>query len=179
METEPAHAQLPAPAAVLSLLDDSSPAVRKALLAYFRKLGPAAEPFLRSTAAGGESPQSDAAGWFLRELKLSDPVADFRAFIRSLNYELESGSMLLARTVSSNLDIGACCATLDEMAARCRELLAEPCSLREKFRLINRVLFHDYGFRPRPPILRPLSWQANLAAAHLLPTGRATEVRAL
>lgn len=136
-----------APSAVVRLLDDPSPAVRQALLEYFRGLGTAAEPLLRATAANGPGGQSDAAAWFLRELKLNDPVADFRAFIRSLNYELESGSMLLARTVSPDLDIGGCCATCDEIAGRARELLAEPCSLREKCRVLNRVLFHEYGFR--------------------------------
>ncbi|MGH7995157.1 MAG: transglutaminase-like domain-containing protein [Opitutaceae bacterium] len=136
--------------AVLRLLDDASPAVRGALIAYFKEIGAAAEPFLRSAAAGGEDARADAAAWFLRELKLNDPVADFRGFIRSLNYELESGSMLLARTVSPSLDIGACCAACDEIAGRSRELLAEPCSLREKCRVLNRVLFHEYGFRAEP-----------------------------
>jgi len=32
-------------------------------------------------------------------LKFADPVAEFRGFIRSLNYELETGALLLARTV--------------------------------------------------------------------------------
>lgn len=148
MESEPAHiTRMPPPHAVRRLLDDPSPAVRKALVAYFQSLGSAAEPFLRAMASGSESPEADAAAWFLRELKLNDPITDFRNFIRSLNYELESGSMLLARTVSPALDIGACCAACDEIAGRCRELLAEPSTLREKCRIFNRVLFHEYGFR--------------------------------
>jgi regulator of sirC expression with transglutaminase-like and TPR domain len=140
----------PVAGAMRRLLDDASPGVRQPLLAYFQQLGPAAEPFLRALATAGDGPQADAAAWFLRELKLNDPVADFRGFIRSLNYELESGAMLLARTVSPDLDIGACCAACDEIAGRCRELLAEPCTLREKCRILNRVLFHEYGFRPEP-----------------------------
>jgi regulator of sirC expression with transglutaminase-like and TPR domain len=135
--------------AVLRLLDDTSPSVRGALLAYFRGTGPAAEVFLRA-AAEGDSAQAEAAAWYLRELGLNDPIADFRGFIRSLNYELESGSMLLARTVSGSLDIGACCALCDEIAGRCRELLAEPCSLREKCRVLNRVVFHEFAFCTEP-----------------------------
>jgi regulator of sirC expression with transglutaminase-like and TPR domain len=33
------------------------------------------------------------------------------------------------------------------MAARCRELISEPSTNREKCRVINRVLFHEWGFR--------------------------------
>jgi len=134
-------------AAVRRLLDDGSAPVRQALLAYFLELGPAAEPFLRRIAAGADRPLGRHAGWFLRELKFNDPVAEFRGFIRSLNYELETGALLLARTVSPRLDVGECRAALDAIAARCRELIAEPSSRREKCRLVNRVLFHEWGFR--------------------------------
>jgi len=49
--------------------------------------------------------------------------------------------------VFPSLDAGACCERLDALAARCRELFAEPLSVREKCRIINRVLFHENGFR--------------------------------
>jgi regulator of sirC expression with transglutaminase-like and TPR domain len=132
--------------AFLGLLDDPSPAVRRALLAHFAKLGPSAGPFLQSIATGPNRTLAPHAAWFLEELKLDDPAADFRTFIRSLNYELETGALLLARTVSPRLDVGRCCATLDEIAARCRELIVEPSSTREKCRIVNRVLFHEWGF---------------------------------
>jgi len=132
--------------ALLSLLDDPSPAVRHALLAYFAALGPPAEHFLREVAAGHHRSLAWHARRYLDELRFSDPVAEFRGFIRSLNYELETGSLLLARTVRPDIDPGRCCEELDAIAARCRELLAEPASTREKCRVINRVLFHDYGF---------------------------------
>ena len=134
-------------AAVRRLLDDGSAPVRQALLAYLLELGPAAEPFLRKVAAGADRALARHAAWYLRELKFNDPVAEFRGFIRSLNYELETGALLLARTVSPRLDIGECRAALDAIAARCRELIAEPSSRREKCRLVNRVLFHEWGFR--------------------------------
>ena len=132
--------------ALLSLLDDTSPAVRRALLLRFNELGPAAAPFLQSVARGSNRIIARHAAWFLDELKFSDPVSEFRGFIRSLNYELESGSLLLARTVSPRLDAGTCCTQLDEIAARCRELIVEPSSAREKCRILNRVLFHEWGF---------------------------------
>ena len=132
--------------AFLSLLDDTSPAVRRALLSRFNKLGLASAPFLEAVARGTNRVLARHATWFLEELKFSDPVTEFRGFIRSLQYELESGSLLLARTVSPQLDAGECCSQLDRIAARCRELIVEPSSAREKCRVLNRVLFHEWGF---------------------------------
>ncbi|MCX6956351.1 MAG: hypothetical protein NTV51_29810, partial [Verrucomicrobia bacterium] len=100
--------------AFLGLLDDPSPAVHRALLAHFAQCGPAAAPFLQSVACGSNRILARHAARFLEELNLTDPVAEFRGFIRSLNYELESGALLLARTVTPGLDIGRCCTALDE-----------------------------------------------------------------
>lgn len=133
--------------ALLSLLDDTQPAVRRALLGHFQKHGSAAANFLKEVVGGKNRVLAWHARWFLEELKFSDPSIEFKGFIRSLNYELETGALLLARTVTPDLNIGDCCTQLDEIADRCRELIVEPMSLREKCRVINRVLFHDYGFR--------------------------------
>jgi len=133
--------------ALLSLLDDTQPTVRRALLAHFLNNGPASANFLKRVVAGNNRILAWHARWFLEELKFSDPTAEFKGFIRSLNYELETGALLLSRTVNPDLDIGDCCARLDDIAARCRELIVEPTSSREKCRVINRVLFHDFGFR--------------------------------
>lgn len=130
----------------LRLLDDPSPAVRQALLAHFMELGDTAREFLLTTAQAHNRPLARHAQWFLDQLHATHPVAEFSAFIRSLNYELESGALLLARTVNPRLDVGACQATLDRIAARCRELVPEPATAREKCRAMNRVLFHEWGF---------------------------------
>src|SRR4051794_15929632 len=132
--------------ALLSLLTDTSVPVRRALLAHFTRLGFTAGPFLQEVSRGSNRILARHAAWFLEELKFADPVAEFRGFIRSLNYELETGALLLARTVTPLLDVGACCTTLDTIAARCRELIVEPASIREKCRVLNRVLFHEWGF---------------------------------
>ncbi len=132
--------------AFLRLLDDPSPAVQSALLAHFTQVGPAAAPFLQSVARGPNWILAGHASRFLHELKLTDPVGEFRDFILSLNYELESGALFLARTATPSLEVGRCCAQLDAIAARCRELIAEPSSTREKCRIVNRVLFHEWGF---------------------------------
>ena len=133
--------------ALLSLLDDTSATVRRALLARFTKLGSSAAPFLQTIAQGSNRILARHAAWFLEELKFTDPVAEFSGFIRSQNYELETGVLLLARTVEPRLDVGECCAELDAIADRCRELIVEPSSMRERCRVMNRVLFHEFDLR--------------------------------
>jgi regulator of sirC expression with transglutaminase-like and TPR domain len=132
--------------AFLSLLDDTSPAVRRALLSRFMQLGPASAPFLQTISRGSNRVLARHASFFLQELQFSDPIAEFRGFIRSLNYELESGAVLLARTVSPRLNAADVIRQLDAIAVRCRELIVEPSSAREKCRVLNRVMFHEWGF---------------------------------
>lgn len=133
--------------ALTELLDDPAPAVRSALLGEFARHGRESVDLLRELTHRPNRILALHAAWFLREMNFSDPVGEFRGFIRSLNYELETGALLLSRTVNPDLDVGACCTQLDSLAARCRELIAEPATAREKCRVLNRVLFHEFGLR--------------------------------
>ncbi|MEY4487689.1 MAG: hypothetical protein RIQ79_197 [Verrucomicrobiota bacterium] len=133
--------------AFISLLDDTSPKVRAQVLAHFLVRAEVAKRFLVTLAEGKHRELAWHARWFLNELHFCDPAAEFRGFIRSLNYELETGLLLLARTVMPAVDFQDCAVELDRMAARCRELIAEPASVRSRCRVINRVLFHEEGFR--------------------------------
>ena len=144
VETEKLNPELKA--ALLSLLDDSAPPVRKAMIDRFQELGRESERFLKDVVAGSNRVLGWHARWFLTELKFADPVADFFEFIRSLNYELETGALLLSRTVNPEIDVGACCTLLDDIARRARELAVEPATMRDKCRILNRVLFHEFGF---------------------------------
>ena len=76
--------------ALLGLLDDPSPAVRRALVAHFLQLGTAAMEFLQETARGANRPLARHASWFLEELKFADPVAEFRGKIRIRASESET-----------------------------------------------------------------------------------------
>ncbi len=133
--------------ALLGLLDDDSPFVKKALLEELKRLSGSAEIFLRDTAQGLDASLAGRATELLYELGWADGVQAFLEFIRSLKYELETGWFLLDRTVSPTCDIAACHLFLDEMAERCRELMTPPTSAREQCRIMNRVFFHEYGFR--------------------------------
>ncbi len=134
-------------AAFLALLDDDNPSVRAGLVAAFARQRSSAIEFLQAVVRGPDRLLARHAAWFLQEMKCSDPVAEFTEFIRSLHYELETGLLLLNRTVAPDLDVGTCCALLDEMARRCRELIVEPSSFRDQCGVLSRVLFHEYGFR--------------------------------
>lgn len=133
--------------ALISLLDDPSTAVRQSLLSQFAGLGDAGRTLLHAAARGPDRSAAAAAAWFLRELKFSDPVAEFRGFIQSLNYELETGALLLSRTVNAGLDVTAVCAQLDAFAARARKLLPKGAGLRAQCQVLNRVLFDEFGLR--------------------------------
>jgi regulator of sirC expression with transglutaminase-like and TPR domain len=129
-----------------ALLDDNSPAVRGGLVSFFGARPEASREFLVSLASGTDRVLAWHARRVLAELRFSDPVAEFRGFIHSLNYELETGALLLARTALPEADAGVVATELDRLAARCRELITEPATVRERCRVINRVLFHEAGF---------------------------------
>lgn len=133
--------------AISRLLDDLNPVVREGLLGEFSALGNEAIAYLKSICGGDNRILRLHAAWFLRELDFSDPVEEFKVFIRSLHYEMETGALLLNRTIAPDLDVAAQCTLLDQIAARCRELMFPPMAAKEKCRVINRVLFHEYGFR--------------------------------
>ena len=133
--------------ALTSLLDDPSPAVRQALLAHFERDSRRAGEFLQGISAGPNRLAAEAARTYLRELKLSDPVSDFRDFIASLSYELESGMLLLSRTYHPALDVVAVRARLDALAARFLKLRPLGRGLRAQCLLLNQVLFAEFGLR--------------------------------
>jgi len=138
----------PAPAeALLRLLDDPTPQVREALLDELRRQGDDGLAFLRATLDGSDAALAAHARRFLRELGGEDTVQMFLEFIRSFHYEMETGLIMLERTVFPALNPADPHGFLDAAAARCRQLLLTPSPAREKCLVLNRVLFHEYGFR--------------------------------
>ena len=133
--------------ALTTLIDDTSPVVRRSLLTHFEQLGEPARALLRQVARGANRVAATHAQWYLGELRWTDPTSEFTHFIRSLNYELESGAILIARVADPKTNAASVCATLDAIASRCRELMVEPLSPWQKCNVINRVLFHELGFR--------------------------------
>ncbi len=133
-------------AAIGRLLDDESPVVQSALVNKLRSMGNPGIDFLRGQVEVGNIAMAEAATRILRALGAQHPREAFVEFIRSFNYELESGSLLMARVANPKLDPMDCYTFLEEVAGRCRQLMLEPSSGWQKCKIINRVLFHEYGF---------------------------------
>ncbi len=129
------------------LLDDESPAVRAALIGEFKRLPQQGVQFLEKVILEPDHFLAKHAHSLLVELGWVDGVGGFLKFIRSLRYELESGWFLLDRTIFPTLDISSSTLFLDSLADRARELLIPPQSARETCSVLNRVLFHEFGFR--------------------------------
>ena len=102
--------------------------------------------FFRNWRKNRRGPVSYYAKQFLDRLGVDNTIETFRNFIRSFHYELETGSWLLDRTVNPRVDINSSSELLDEMGVRALDLFVEPCSVKEKCRVINRVMFHEFGF---------------------------------
>lgn len=131
--------------ALSRLLDDTTPKVREAVLAQLQRLGADGLGLLRQLREE-RSERGLAAAQLLEQIGAQDPRDAFVHFIRSFQYELESGSLMLARVIEPELDTTEAYLLLDEIAGRCRQLILNPCTAWQKCRTINRVLFHEYGF---------------------------------
>ncbi|MDQ8196824.1 transglutaminase family protein [Pelagicoccus enzymogenes] len=129
------------------LLDDPSPVVQKALVHELSKIGPAACAFLEEIVSGSNRMLALHAKRILKEVENANPSEEFRKFIRSQNYELETGAIMLCRVAYPEVTPAEICTQIDSIADRCRELIANPISPRERCVMINRVLFHEFGFR--------------------------------
>ena len=132
---------------VRRLLDDDNPIVQKAIakeLTHSPKEGVA---FLEQVIREPDHLLAKHAHNLLSELGWVDGVAGFLRFIDSQRYELESGWFLLDRTVSPTFDVSSSTLFLDSLADRARELLLPPHTPKEMCSVLNRVLFHEFGFR--------------------------------
>jgi regulator of sirC expression with transglutaminase-like and TPR domain len=132
--------------ALIKLLDDPSPIVHQSLLGEFQKLNEEAVSLLKSIIERGDQPLADAAKVYLQEITGDDGVEVFRAFIYSFQYELETGCILLDRTIHPEVEPEHISLFLDEMADRCEALITGPLDAVELCHILNRVMFNEYGF---------------------------------
>lgn len=134
-------------AALRCLLDDETPVVRAAVALELKRMGDVGLSLLRIWTKDGDASIASAARSIYGDLGGPDPAYEFTRFIRSLNYELESGMLLMNRVIKPDLEPGAVLGQIDAIARRCRELINQPAPPWETCKVINRVLFHEYGFR--------------------------------
>lgn len=133
--------------ALVKLMDDETPVVRAAVMKEIRRHGSAGMDLLRQVVSRNEEPAATLARDWLREFGEINGAEAFLDFIGSYRYELETGCLLLDKTVFPQLDTREYYTFMNEAASRCRELMLMPASGYEITRVINRVLFHEYGFR--------------------------------
>jgi regulator of sirC expression with transglutaminase-like and TPR domain len=132
---------------IIQLLDDPSEVVQKELLGYFSEHESEAVELLQKLVEQRRGKVAYFAKQFLDRLGVDNTIETFRNFIESFSYELETGCLLLDRTVNPRLDTTAPSEVLDEMGVRALDLFVEPCSFKEKCRVMNRVMFQEYEFR--------------------------------
>lgn len=133
--------------ALIRLLDDPTPQVREGLLEEFRRLGSIGQVLLKHASRSSDVSQVEAAEWFLRELEPKDIGHEFLQFIRSQQYELETGTFLLCRSVYGELAFSQIEAPLTAITRRCQEMVLPGMGPWEICKVMNRVIFHEYGFR--------------------------------
>ncbi|MEL0098470.1 MAG: transglutaminase-like domain-containing protein [Opitutae bacterium] len=133
--------------ALRSLLDDESEVVRDGLIKFLQNVPDEGKEFLIGLSQGDDSYLAKHAQNMIEKLGWIDGAGDFLGFIRSLRYELETGWFLLDRVVYPDFEASTYSFFLDKLADRCRELLLQPSNPRMTCEVINRVMFHEYGFR--------------------------------
>lgn len=132
---------------IRTLLDDDSVVVRNSLLQLFLNFPEKGREFLAKTSSESKGIVSKYAKEIQGKLGWTDGKEDFLYFIRSRRYELETGWYLLDRTIYPNSDSAKTSLQLDELSDRVRDLLTTPMDPRQSCLVINRVLFHEFGFR--------------------------------
>jgi regulator of sirC expression with transglutaminase-like and TPR domain len=133
--------------ALIGLLDDPSPVVREALSAEFARMGTDGVALLKKALQDTSGEGREHASQLLETLALPDPTELLINFIKGLQYDLETGFFLINKVISPELEIADLRNKLDALAARCREIGMKPSSERDQCMVINRVLFHENGFR--------------------------------
>lgn len=133
--------------ALICLLDDPSPVVQEALEAEFARMGTDGVPILQKAVRVIPGKAKEYANHLLSAFIEPDPAQMLVNFIRGLSYDLETGFFLINKVISPDLEIGFLRNGLDKLAERCREIEVTPSTPLDQCRLINRVLFHESGFR--------------------------------
>jgi regulator of sirC expression with transglutaminase-like and TPR domain len=134
-------------ASLLSLLDDPSPVVHAALVAEFKQLGLPGIDLLRQARTTADPVMAAHALAILTVLQGPDAREEMLRFIRSMQYELETGWLMLNRVWQPDQDIVELRAEFDRIAARAYSQMQRDDAAWDRCKVLNRVLFHECGFR--------------------------------
>lgn len=132
---------------LVRLLDDPSAPVHEALVGAFREQGAPAVIRLRELAGKPGDPLAAHAAAMLHALGDSDHVGAFLRYIHAGALELEEGCLLFERVVNPAVDAKDFIDPLDAMATRAKALLEPGMPVRDACKILNRVIFHEWGYR--------------------------------
>ena len=132
---------------IKTLIDDETPVVRDAVVQQLKNFPDEGKVFLQEILDGRDPLLAKHAQEINKSLGWADVIGEFLEFIRSQRYELETGWFLLDRTVYPDFQASSATLFMDKLADRVRELVAPPLSPRQTCSVLNRVLFHECGFR--------------------------------
>ena len=132
---------------IKTLIDDETPVVRDAVVQQLKNFPDEGKVFLQEILDGRDPLLAKHAQEINKSLGWADVIGEFLEFIRSQRYELETGWFLLDRTVYPDFQASSATLFMDKLADRVRELVAPPLNPRQTCSVLNRVLFHEYGFR--------------------------------
>ncbi len=132
---------------LVRLLDDPSAPVHEALIGAFHEQGETALLRLRDLAGKSGDPLAAHAAKMLRALGDSDTVGAFLRYIRAGAMELEEGCLLFERVMNPTLNTKDFTDPLDAMATRAKALLEPGMPVRDSCKVLNRVIFHEWGYR--------------------------------
>ena len=124
--------------------------MRDSVIEEINRLGEPAHAWLENLALRGDSAVADIAEEILRETAAPDAEAAFRRYIRAGKFDLEQGAILLQRSVHPRLDPSKVSSAIDAIALRVQDLIATPTTPSLIIRALNRVFFHELGYRSEP-----------------------------
>ncbi|HEU5071325.1 MAG TPA: transglutaminase-like domain-containing protein [Verrucomicrobiae bacterium] len=136
-------------AALLKLLGDDDPEVFNAVQERILAQGPAVCEWLRPHRLSSDPSLRRNARRIIQHFERRTADHEFLSFcLRSgEKLDIETGSLLLARTTYPDVNAEAYHALLDDFAAGIRPRLASDLSPREQLARINDHLFNELGFR--------------------------------
>lgn len=134
-------------AALVALLDDPSPTVQAAIEQEFQRLGNSRLTFLRAIANDRSHPLTRQAKHFVDKVIGPEPAQRLVEYIRAQSFDLETGMYLINKVIVPDVKLSVIRQALQFLSDRCRELMVKPMTTREQCKLMNRVLFHECGFR--------------------------------
>jgi hypothetical protein len=129
------------------LIDDPDPAVQAGLLREFLENQEDAFIFLEKLSDDSDNSLSHNADFYLRQLFFADPTFAFLYWTHHQALDLLQASAVIEHIIRPEVNQDMLQRAIDAFVERTRDLAPSPTNPKEKIRILNRILFHEGGFR--------------------------------